>query len=116
VVAFPRGGKVGTHLDRVNPFCGAKCLDGGLAEPSLPPGTLAVSPMPGWLSAATALVASFASVEYVEVASLVHHHLGEARGAHDRVDHERVPSRVRNMTRVIPLVKGDGHLRPSEPC
>ena len=54
-------------------------------------------------------------MEYVEAAAPIHQYLGEARGAHDWVDHEQVVPRVRNVIRVIPLVKGDGCREPLEP-
>jgi hypothetical protein len=56
-----------------------------------------------------------ASVEYVEAAAPIHQHLGEAHGTHDWVDHERVAPRMRDAIGVIFLVKGNGHLGPSEP-
>ena len=54
-------------------------------------------------------------MEYVEAAAPIHQYLGEARGAHDQDDHERVEPQMRDTTEVIPLVEGDGRLGPFEP-
>jgi hypothetical protein len=54
-----------------------------------------------------------ASTEDAKAAASTHQHLGLARGAHDQANHERVASRMRNT---IPLIEGDGCLRPPELC
>jgi hypothetical protein len=53
-------------------------------------------------------------VEDVEVAASVHHHLREPRVPDDRVDHQRVLTRVGDAVRVILATEGDGVLRPVE--
>ena len=45
----------------------------------------------------------------------MHQHLGEARGAHNRADHEQVAPWMVVMIGMVFLVKGDGHLGPPKP-
>ena len=54
--------------------------------------------------------------EYVEAAAPIYQHLGEARGAHDWADHERVAPQMRDTVGVVFLVEGDGRLGPSDTC
>ena len=55
-----------------------------------------------------------AGVEYVEATAPIQQHLGEARGAHDRANHERVVPQMWDAIGMILLVEGDGRLGPSE--
>jgi hypothetical protein len=50
------------------------------------------------------------SVEYIGTAPAIHQHLGEAHGAHDQADHDRVAPRLRDAIRMVFLIEGDGHL------
>ena len=49
-------------------------------------------------------------VHDVEAATSIHHYLGEALCADDRVDHERIPPRQWDAIRVVGSVEGDGEL------
>ena len=49
-------------------------------------------------------------VHDVEAAASVHEHLGEAGVADDGVDNEWIPSRVRDVIRVILAAEGKGVL------
>jgi hypothetical protein len=53
-------------------------------------------------------------VEDVEAAASVHQHLREPRVPDDRVDHQRVLTRVGDAVRVILAAERDGVLRPVE--
>ena len=53
-------------------------------------------------------------VHDVEAAASVHEHLGEAGVAGDGADNKRVPSRMRDVVRVVLAAKGNGVLRPVE--
>jgi hypothetical protein len=53
-------------------------------------------------------------VEDVEAATSIHQHFREPRVPDDRVDHQRVLTRVGDAVRVILAAEGDGVLRPVE--
>ena len=53
-------------------------------------------------------------VHDVEAAASIHQYLGEPLRADDRVDLERVSSRLRDAFQVVGPIKGYGGLRPSE--
>ena len=52
------------------------------------------------------------SIHDIEAAASIHQHLGEPFCADDWVNHERVPSWLRDALWVVGLVKGDDRLRP----
>jgi hypothetical protein len=51
-------------------------------------------------------------IDDVEAAAPVHEYFSETRVGDDRIDDERVDSRIRDVVRMVITVKSDGHVGP----